>query len=245
MSIAATDLISYCSASRPEDDTSLAGGAIDTTKRPSFTQWTANAVAAIVSDGADTRTVTVYGRDATGAFTNQNLVADGTNEVVGTVVFERILKITVSAASGTRTITIKQGAGGSTRATIPPNETGVAAMFINSASAATAKVRYEKLFWRNSHASLTLNAAQVTLTADPSAKIKIGLEAAKNDSNSVANRLAVPAGVTFVDDNVAQNVPGTTLEAASAIGVWVEQSLAINDIAYRSSYTTQLTGSSV
>lgn len=61
MPIATTDLIFYGSANRPSDDTSLTGGAIATTDRPDITQLTANSVIAVVSDGADTRQVTIEG----------------------------------------------------------------------------------------------------------------------------------------------------------------------------------------
>jgi hypothetical protein len=67
----------------------------------------------------------------------------------------------------------------------------------------------------------------------------------KNDTNTIANRLAVPAGVTFVDDSVQQSVPGTTLEALSDIGIWVEQDLLAADAPIRSTFTHELAGTTV
>ena len=244
MPIVAADLIKYGSASRPEDDVSTSGGAIDADDRPVFTQMTANAVIAVVSDGADTRTVTVYGRLASGARDSEALVLNGAVEVIGAKTFERLLRVVAASASGTRTVTVKQGSGGSTLGTIPINEIGFYALFIDSASESGATVRYEKVFWRNAHATLTLNSAKVTLTADPSAKIKIALATAKNDSVSVANRKTSP-GLSFSDDGVELTVPGGTLEAASAIGTWVEMSLAGDDPPVRSTFTTRLAGTSV
>lgn len=245
MPIVATDLVRYSPASVPEDDTSTSGGAIDLTSRPEITQLSANAVIAIQSDGADTRTVTVTGRNAAGAVVSDPIVATGGTEAVGAVTFERILKI-VTTTNASRTLTIKQGAGGATVATIPPNEIKRHINFQQSSSAASQRIRYEKIFWRNNHATLALSGAQVTLTADPAARIRIGLATATGDSVSVANRLTAPGSVTFVDDSVAQNVPGGgNLAAVTAIGVWIEQTLSANDTAQRSTYTTQLSGTTV
>ncbi len=245
MPIAASDLVLYASANMPTNDTDPSGGAVATTVRPVFTQMTANAQIAVVSDGADTRSITILGRKPDGALVSEVLTLNGTTEVLSTNTYERLLRATLSSANASRTVTIKQGAGGSTLATIPPNEVGITATFIDSSSSGSTENRYEKVFWRNNHASLTLTNAKVTLTADPAGKIRIGLATAKNDTGSVTNRKTAPAGVTFVDDNVAVDVPGGTLEAGSAIGVWVNQTLAPNDAPVRSTYTLQLAGTSV
>lgn len=244
MSILNSELIPFASASLPVDDVSITGGAIDATRRPVFTQLTANALIAVVSSGTDTRTVTVTGRDATGAVVTDALVLTGTTEKVGVVAFERIMKVDISGTSGTLTVTVRQGAGGSTIATIPINEIGFYALFQYSVSSTSILVRYEKLFWKNTTATLTLNAAAVTLTADPATKITLGLGSALNDTVSVANRVTAPSGVTFVGVNIAQSVPGGTLPAASTVPVWIKETLAANDIAYRQTFTTMLAGTS-
>ena len=134
MSIVSSELVCYSAASVPEDDSSTSGGAIDTATRPSLTQWSANAVAAVVSDGADTRTVTVTGRLASGVVDSEVLTLTGTSEVVGAKTWERVLKVVLSTTSGSRTVTLKQGSGGSTRATIGINETKSHINFQQSAS---------------------------------------------------------------------------------------------------------------
>jgi hypothetical protein len=244
MSILATELIAYGSASLPTDDTSTSGGAIDGTRRPVFTQLTANAVIAAVSDGADTRTLTVTGRNAAGAVVSDSGALTGATEKVLTVTFERVQKIEMGTTDAARTVTVKQGSGGTTIATIPPNEIGFYALFLNSSSAASTQTRYEKIFWKNTNGTLTLNSAQVTLTADPASKINIGLATAINDTGSVANRTTAPASVTFVGLSTAQNVPGGVLAAGDKIGVWIKQSLASNDAAQKNTFTTQLNGTS-
>jgi hypothetical protein len=245
MSIIAAELIAYGSASRPSDDSSTTGGAIATTDRPDITQLTANAVIAVISDGADTRTVTVQGRNAAGAVTQEVLNLNGAVEVVGAVTFERILTLTLSGADGSRTVLVKQGSGGATRATLLPNDLTRTTLFRQSASAAGTVIRYEKIFWKNTNGTLTLNAAQMRLTADPDSRIRIGCATAINDTGTVTNRITAPGGVTFVDDNVFQGVPGGVLTAGDRIGVWVEQNLPGSDIAHRTTLTTELSGTSV
>jgi hypothetical protein len=227
----------------PKDDSTASGGGIATTSRPVFAQFTAAARLALVSSGTDTRTATIEGRLSSGAIATENVALNGTTEVLSANTYERILRVTLSATAAT-TVTLRQGAGGTTIATIPANETQVTLMFYDSASEASAVNRYEKFFWRNSHASLTLNNARVTLTGDPAARIRIALATAKNDTGSVTNRRTSP-GLTFSDDGVALTVPGGTLEAGSAIGVWVEQGLPANDAPQRTTFTTQLSGTSI
>jgi len=87
-----------------------------------LTQLTANAVIAIVSDGVDTRVVTVEGTDTTGAFQSEAITLNGATEVVGLKTFQKIYAAFVTATSATRTVTIKQGSGGATRGTVAPNK---------------------------------------------------------------------------------------------------------------------------
>jgi hypothetical protein len=242
MPVTSSDLVLYGSANRPTDDTSTSGGAIDTQNRPDFSRMTAAAQLELVSDGADTRQVTVAGRRPDGTSLSETVTLNGTTPVLTTNTFARLLSATLSATSSTRTVTIRQGAGGSTLMTLPPNTLSRSALFRNSASEATAADRHEKVFWRNNHASLALLNAIVTLTADPDARIMIALATAQNDTGSVTNRKTAPAGLTFVDDNVDVAVPGTDLGPGSAIGVWVRQSLPANDVAHDTTFTLQIRG---
>jgi hypothetical protein len=244
MSIATTDLVLYDSANSPTADTGTSGGAVATTSRPELTQFSAPAIVQIVSDGADTRTVTVTGRLASGIIDTEAIVANGTTPVSGAKTFERILKL-VTTTNASRTISVKEGAGGTVRATITPNETTRRVMFYDSASSPSGSVaRYEKAFFQNNHGTLALTDATVTLTADPAARIKIALAASKGDSGSVAARTTSP-GLTFSDDGVVLSVPTGNLAAGENIGVWVEQTLPTSDPATKSTFTVQLAGSSI
>jgi hypothetical protein len=246
MSITAAELIVYGSANLPQDDVSTSGGAIDATRRPALTQMASLTKIEVLSDvaGDTVRTITIQGRDSTGAFISETLTLNGTTVVTSANTYERILTANTSATHATATVTVRQAVAGATISTVPPNETGFYVNFINSFSdPSVAKDRYEKIFWKNTNASLTLTSSQVTLTADPSGKLTMGLASAVNDSASVANRTTAPAGVTFVGVGVAQNVPGGgNLAAASAIGTWIHQALLAGDAAIRQPYTTQLSG---
>lgn len=241
---AASDLKLYGAASFPEDDVSTAGGAITTTTKLEFTQFSAAAVAELVSNGADTRTVTVVGRLASGALDTEAIVLNGATPVAGAKTWERILKVTTTSDAA-RTVDLRQGVSGTVRLQILPLITKVIALFKDSTSETGVATRYEKGHFKNQHATTALLAASVKLTGDPAARCKIGVATAKGDTVTVANRKTAPGGVTFVDDNVAAAVPTDQLGAGENIGVWVEQTLPASDPATKSTVTLELSGSSI
>ena len=77
---------------------------------------------ALISNGTDARTVTIRGKDSAGDPFDEDVVLDGSNEVLTVADFSEIYLAAADALSGSRTITIKDGAGGSTIGTIPTNE---------------------------------------------------------------------------------------------------------------------------
>jgi len=249
MAIAATDLKFYAAANMPEDDSNTVGGAIDALRQIVFTQLVANDNIEVVSSSASdtTQVVTVDGRDAGGAFVTATATLNGTTPVVlsPATTFERVLTITMSATT-VGTVTIRRSPAAGDIYTIPIGELGVLALFVKSASdPSVTKTRYMKVFCKNTHGSLTLTVAKIDLTADPDSRIRFGLAGTKDDSATATNRLTAPGGITFFDDNNAQDVPGTTLEAASGIGVWVEQALTAGDAPHRTTFTLKASGESV
>jgi len=82
----------------------------------------ANAVVAVVSDGADVRQVTIVGEDASGNRQSETLTLNGTTEVVGALTFSKLYGASLNSLSASRTVTIRQGSGGTTRGTIAPNK---------------------------------------------------------------------------------------------------------------------------
>lgn len=245
MSVAQADLKAYQAANMPEDDVSAAGGAIVTTGLVEFTPMAANDTLEAVSDNAaDTMNLTIVGRAAGGAIVSETRALTGTSTVgFVTNTLERVLKIILaSAAAGT--VTVRRSSAGPTVVAIPAGKTSVRRLFYDSASEAGSTTRYEKIFLKNENGTDTLNSAAVELTADPSSAIRVGVAAAKDDSGSVANRKTSP-GVTFVDDGVSQSVPGGTLAAGEAIGVWVEMVRGAGAAPVKSTFTVQLSGTTV
>ena len=91
----------------------------DDSTQGNMTALSANAVIAGISSAADTRTVTLYGLNAAGAAQSETIVLNGTTEVLGLLTFSKVYAAKVSA-TGAQTVTLKQGAGGTTRGTIGP-----------------------------------------------------------------------------------------------------------------------------
>jgi hypothetical protein len=245
MSVLTTDLVLYAAQNICSDDVNPSGGAIDDTRRASFTQMTAVSTLTYASDGADVRTVTVVGRDSTGANVTETITLNGTSSVTGSRSFERIQRVDINSADGSRTVAIAQLSGAVSLGSIPPTEVGFCMFFANSASGQSSTVRYEKCFFINNNSSSTLSSAAVTLLADPSSRIAVGLESAVNGTGATSNRVTAPSPVTFAGVGVAQSVPGGQLTAGQAIGVWVRQTLQSNDAPQRATFSTQLSGTSV
>jgi hypothetical protein len=83
-----------------------------------LTDLTATGKIALISDGPDTRSVDLHGYSSSGDPLKETVVLTGATEVLSVGDFSSHLAIhtTISAS---RIITIKQGAGGTTRGTIP------------------------------------------------------------------------------------------------------------------------------
>lgn len=241
MSITAAELIAYASANLPTDDVSTTGGAIDATRRPVFTQISSAEKLDFASSAADVRNVTIVGRDSTGASISETIALNGTTTVTTVNTYARILSVNAASANA-NTVTCKGHTSATTFASIFPNEVGFYMLFQNAFSAGTTETRYEKFFWKNTDATLTLTSSQITLTVDSTGLLSVGCAPSVSDSATVANRLSVPASVVFVGLSTAQNVPGGNIAAAAAIGVWVKQALGINQAAQTNPFTTQLSG---
>jgi hypothetical protein len=248
VSVASSDLVPYHSATQSDQDGVTVGGAIDTLRRPDFTQMTANdTIQAVSSNAGDTtQTVTVTARNAAGSVvTSSATTLTGTTAVaisgLGTV--ERILKVELSAtAAGNVTIRSTTGPGTNFSRVINAGERGFSALIRQGSSSTSGAVTYyAKFFWRNANATFALLGAAVSETADPTGLVDFGLAASQGDSGTATNRQTAPAGVTFA--STAANVPGTDLAAATAIGVWVRLSLAQNNAAIRSTWSSQIAGS--
>lgn len=246
MSVVSGDLVWYCAASMPDDDSSTSGGAIDALRRPDFTQLAANdTIEAVSSNAGDTtQTVTVTGRNAGGSIVAETKTLTGTTPIafstLGTV--ERVIKVELSATC-TGSVTVRRATGPVTLRVIPAGERGFMAVFRKCvADAGSQKDFFVKTFWKNTHGSLSLLSAVVSQASDSESRVTHALAASVGDTGSVANRLTDPS-LTF--DDTDKSVPGTDLAAGAAIGVWLRLRLTAGDTAHRGTYGSQLAGSSV
>lgn len=90
-----------------------------------MTAWGANAKIAVVSSSAgDARVLTVYGMDNSGSPvpTTETITLNGTTEVLSVATYSKVWAVYAASLDGARTVTVKQGAGGTTRGTIAPNK---------------------------------------------------------------------------------------------------------------------------
>lgn len=106
-----------------DDEISLGiGSASDDDGSNELTAFGANAVVSLESDGADTRNVTLVGEDAAGARQTETVALTGTTPVLSSGTFSKLYLVYPASSDASRTITIKQGSGGTTRGTIAPNK---------------------------------------------------------------------------------------------------------------------------
>jgi hypothetical protein len=248
MPIVAANIIAYGSASMPDDDTPTGiGGAIDLTTRIVFTDISATDTVEILSDagGDTTQDVTIYGRNAAGELISELASLDGTNVQTTTATFERILKIVMSATA-TGTVTVRKQTDDVEIATLEPGVTQIRRPFYDAAAEASGGAErdyYEKIFFKNDHATLTLTSAVIKENADPSTFVDFDLEDAldDNDTNGAGDRQTHDGGYTF-DSNDKNVVNGQNLTAQSAQGCWLRLKLAAGEDADNTSFTMRVTG---
>lgn len=252
MSIVAADLVLYCSVNMPVDSVSTVGGAIDPKMRADFTQLAADDDVEVISTSAgDTQNCTIVGRDATGAVVSQTAALTGvTAKIFATLgVIERVLSVTL-ASDAIGTITVRRSVAGATIRVIPIGERGFTAMFQQDSSDPLVQTDfYAKLFWKNTHGTLTLTSAVVKQNADPDTRITHCLAAAVGDTATSTNRITAPSGADLQDpdtfDDTDKSVPGGSIPAGSAIGVWFRLRLPAADPPHRTTYTSELDGNTV
>lgn len=314
------------SAAMPDDDTPTAiGGAIALDKKVHFQD--VNGTVQGVSSAADiTQTITVTGRDSTGAIVPVVIALNGTTVVTNAQNFERLLKavksatttgdVAIEAQTAERTGTAQAGSAGDItldaaasavdgaydffvirltggtgagqirevirytgadkKAVVsrpwgtnpdatttfriskgfyfdrsPDEILQVRRPFYNAAANAPgggAVDYYEKLFAKNTHATLSLLSAKVAELADPSASISFALETVVNGTGTNGagnNRKVAPSSGVSSFDSAEKDVPGTQLTAGQVIGVWLKLSLADGGAALKTTYTPRLTGNTI
>lgn len=249
MSIIASELIAYGSASMPDDDTPQnIGGAIDTSIRIAFTDLTVAGLVEVVSSNAGdtTQTVTVYGRNAAGELISEVKTLNGTTPVDFTSTFERLLKAVINA-SHTGTVTLRKDGAAGDLMVFEPGVLQIRRPFYNAAAEASGgsqRKYYEKVFFKNTNGSLTLTGAVIAEQADPTGNVAFALESSLNgsDTNGASNnRQVAPGGYTF--NSTTKNVANSqNLTSGAAQGIWLELTLAAGAAAADSSFTLRCSG---
>jgi hypothetical protein len=252
MSVATTDLIWYGSANMDEADGSTQGGAIDATVRvipdsSSLFNALSNGKVDIVSSnsGDNSQTVTIYGRNASGSIVSEALSLNGTTTVNGTLTYDRLEKIVISA-SHTGTVTVTAHTGGTTIVAIESGVTTIRRPFYNISAdvgAGSSRTYYEKFFLKNTNGTNALLGAQIILQADPSSVMSFALDSAVNGTTTSTNRQTAPASGTGSFSTSAKNVPGTDLAAGDKVGVWWSLTLAAGTAATKTTFTARVSGS--
>jgi hypothetical protein len=249
-SIVASDLVAYHAATQSDVDGSTVGGAIDALRRPDFTQIAANdTIQALSSSAGDTtQTVTVRGRNAAGSIVTETKTLTGTTAITFSTLatVERVLKVEMSATAA-GTVTIQRTTGAVLIRTIPIGERGFSAIFREGSSSSGGTINYyAKCFWKNTNGTNALLGASVSESADPTGLITHALETSVGGSGTATNRQTAPGAATAFGNAAItlSTATGTAdLASGSAIGVWLLLALATNNAAIRSTYTSQISGS--
>lgn len=249
-SIVAADLVPYHAANQSDVDAATVGGAIDALRRPVFTQMSANATLEALSSAAGdtTQTVTIRARKADGTIVSETKTLTGTTAIVFSVnsTVERILKVELSATA-TGTITVRTSSAGTTWGTIPIGERGFSAIFREGSSSTSGTTNYyAKFAWKNTNGTNALLGASVSESADPTGLITHALETSVSGSGTATNRQTAPGAATaFGNAAITLTTATGTADLASGanIGVWLLLALATNNAAIRSTYTSQIAGS--
>lgn len=260
MPVTSSDIYTLCSANMPENNSSVSGGVISETKKAIFTDISATGTLEMYSsDAGDTNAVVVTGRTAAGVITTENFTIAGAAVLVGSVSFERILKIVVTGTHA-GTITVRKGSDDVTIATLEGTNVQPTAIlearrlfYDAAAEAAGGATRqfYEKIFIRNNNAAaLALTNATITESSDPSTFVTFALASGFNDNTVATGRLnTIPTGSPF---NIASGsfsssvkIPtGGVLYSGSGIGVWLRLELTGGTPPAKNTYTLTVNGTS-
>lgn len=247
MSVAASDLVIYHAANNPDDDASTVGGAIDTLRRPDFTQVTAaDTVEVISSSASDTQNCTIEARKADGTVVSETVALTGLTAKIfsGNGAIDRILKVELaSVAIGT--ITVRKSVAGATYRTIPIGERGFSMVFRKGTSITSGTQNYyAKVFVKNTNGSFALTSSIFKQSADPAARITHLPANVVDDTATVANRLTAPAAGNTLDPDTFDDTDKTvgTIGFGTAWGVWLRLQLPTSDPPIRNTYTLQLDG---
>lgn len=247
MAVVDAEIVVYGSTTMAEDDTTTQiGGAINTAVEVIFTDIDVAGTVEALSDGTDTRDLTITYYTASGVKASETKTLTSGTAVGFSATMDAIVKMVLSSSDGSRTVTVRKSSAGATLKTIGPNVTTVKRVFYDAlanASGATKKF-YEKVFFKNTNSTDDLSTASISEQADPGSVVAFALESSLDgtgDNGASNTRLTAPSGFTF--DSTAKNVAnGGVLEGGTAQGVWLELTLVAGAAPADTSFTLRLTG---
>ena len=247
MPLAASDIQWWAASVFPIDDSiQNIGGGIDLTKKIIFTRLgTLSTLEMLSSDAGDTtQTVTVYYLDAAGVLQSDTKTLNGVSVVAFTGNMLTFLRC-VKSAGTTGTVTIRKASAGATIVTLEPTVLGAQMPHYNPLIDQSAeKVYVDKVFVKNTHATIALTLATLAIVADPQSTITFALEAALNGTGTNGagnNRQVLPSGFTF-DTTTKSLANGGILTAGAAQGFWIKKLLTAAKAPFDDTYTFRLGG---
>lgn len=245
MSIVASEIVFYSSNAMPQDDSSPAGGDINSGIRVVFDDIdTTGSIRAVSDSAADVGNLTIVGRDNAGVIVSESFALSGTTAVSGSQVFERILTASTDYVA-TGTVSLSDASTLTGIGSIFPNESGFLRPFYNAIAepfGGSNKVLYEKIFLKNNNTTNALLTANIEeISSGLFAITEFGLEKSQQYTESIANRLTVPTGVTNYGDGPS-GVAGTNISPLSYQGVWLRLTLNAGTAAANSFYQLRVQG---
>ena len=259
MAVEATDMIFFLSANRPENDTDISGGAIDSTMRlldRTNTESINDQIDLVSSAAGDTQNCVVAGYAPDGTWLEETVALNGVSHVqtVGTFLHLRKVQL-ASAAVGT--ITVAKYAAGVpvTIFTIPITEKGQVTLFLKAAAEAVggaSKNFYEKVFLQNTHATDALINAVLWMSEDENAQLTLDCEESANvtvtnGTETTTNRVTEPTtGGTYAwGEHATQGTAHAcgdaedgNLAASERQGTWIKMTLAAGAAPDKSVFVT-------
>ena len=243
MSVASSDLVIYMASNKPTDDSSTAGGDINSYIRATFDDPSSAATVKFVSSSAlDTQYIAITGRNAGGSIISENLTLIGTTLVTTSNVYERILTCVLS--SGAAGVITASGNGINKITDIPVGESGFCRPFYDATSSlSTTKTLYDKVFVKNNNSISTLSSATIIeVSSGQYDKINFAIEDSKKSAQTVTNRTTAPTGVTGGFGAGPSVMVDGALAAADYQGVWLKLSIGAGDASVNSFYQVQISG---
>ena len=255
MSVGASNLVLYGSATMPDSDAPLTiGGAINTKIKVEMTEIAPSGRIEMISvAGQSGYNLDVAFRRTNGVAATELKNINGATIVTFAATMERILKIVASTSIHTGLITLRKLSSGTTLGTLPNGVSQIRRPFYNAvAPDSGTRSYYEKVFFKNTHGTLALTAASIIEQTDPSGKITFALDGAAaacplnmTINNGAFSRLVPPSARISAFSNATKAVRRSgTFTQGSYQGIWLRLLLTNTDAATKTSYTIKCKGNS-